>query len=95
MSVLVVVVALIVSSYHCVKMDEHQCIGSIVDRCTSCFAACSDSDCRPFGPVQALFKKPGTALLGLSEHNLPYKFTNKKLSSKKVPQRVPHDFDEI
>ena len=61
MSVLVVVVALIVSSYHCVKMDEHQCIGSIVDRCTSCFAACSDSDCRPFGPVQALFKKPGTA----------------------------------
>ena len=60
MSVLVVVVALIVSSYHCVKMDEHQCIGSIVDRCTSCFAACSDSDCRPFGPVQALFKKPGS-----------------------------------
>jgi len=77
-SVLVVVVALIVSSYHCVKMDEHQCIGSIVDRCTSCFAACSDSDCRPFGPVQALFKKPGTAQKSLSEHNLPYKITNKK-----------------
>ena len=27
MSVLVAVVVLIVSSYHCVKMDEYQCIG--------------------------------------------------------------------
>ena len=65
MSVLVAVVVLIVSSYHCVKMDEYQCIGkdtkTIVDRCKSCFAACSDWACRPFGPVQALSRKPGTA----------------------------------
>ena len=43
MSVLVAVVVLIVSSYHCVKMDEYQCIGkdtkTIVDRCKKCRSA--------------------------------------------------------